>query len=102
MAKIKYIARYDNGTGGVRDIVGTRSSDRTYTHAVVTHGHGKGPHVAAWCGRLDLAQGEQRKAQRYGYTATIVPAEIAPSNARTAKALNDSGVFAPFTVVGKD
>jgi hypothetical protein len=98
MAKTKYLVRR-NG-----EIIGTRSSDRTYTHAIVTqHDHpGCVPKVVTWCGRPDLAQGEQRKYQRQGYTAEIVPVEIAPSNARTAKAMNDSGAFAPFTVVGKD
>ena len=93
----KYVARI-NGT-----IVGNRTSkERTYTHAIVVNGHGKTNKVVTWCGRLDLARNEQRKYQRFGYTADIVEAEIAPSNARTAKALNDSGVFAPFKVVGKD
>lgn len=45
----KYVARY-NGT-----IVGTRKSDRTYTHAVVGFVSGQ-PKAIAWCGRLDLAQ----------------------------------------------
>lgn len=66
----KYIAKHEG------QIVGTRTSDRTYTHAIVTQGHGKGPHVATWCGRFDLAQGEKRKAERYGYTATIVEVEV--------------------------
>jgi hypothetical protein len=92
----KYIARLDN------EIVGKRTSkDRVYTHAIVVH-NCNGPHVATWCGRLDLALGEKRKRERSGFPATIVPVEIAPSNARTAKALNDSGVFAPFTVIGTD
>lgn len=95
----KYVAKHEG------QIVGTRTSDRTYTHAIVTQGHGKGPHVATWCGRLDLAHGEQRKAERYGYTATIVPVEIItkPSNAKLAQALNDSGALSPFTCVpGKE
>lgn len=67
----KYIAKHEG------QIVGTRTSaaGRIYTHAIVTQGHGKGPHVATWCGRLDLALGEKRKAERYGYTATIVEVE---------------------------
>src|SRR4051812_28153649 len=67
----KYVARI-NGT-----IVGTRTTkDRTYTHAVVINGHSKTDHVATWCGRLDLAQKEQRKYQGFGYRAEIVAAEI--------------------------
>jgi hypothetical protein len=97
---IKYVARH-NG-----EIVGTRTSaaGRVYTHAIAVWGHGKTAEVRTWCGRLDLAQGEQRKYQRYGYTAEIVPVEVVtkPSNAKLAQALNDSGVFAPFTCVGKD
>ena len=76
MPAIKYIARFED------QVVGKRSSQRTYTHAIVVQGHGKGPSVATWCGRPDLARGEQAKWSRYGYTATIVPAEIAPSKAR--------------------
>ena len=70
----KYVARLDG------NIIGKRTTkDRTYTHAVVVHGHGKEPHTKNWCGRLDLAQKEQRKWQSYGYTAHVVPAELAPS-----------------------
>jgi hypothetical protein len=68
----KYIARLDG------EIVGTRKSaaQRVYTHAVVLNGHGRTNYVATWCGRLDLAQREQRKHARYGYRADIVPAEV--------------------------
>lgn len=71
----KYVARH-NG-----EIIGTRKSSiptscKTYTHAVAVWGHGQTGVVKTWCSRLDLAQGEQRKYQRYGYTAEIVPAEI--------------------------
>jgi len=68
----KFIARLDGR------IVGNRTSkERTYTHAIVINGHHRTDHVATWCGRLDLAQGEQRKYQRAGFRADIVPAEIA-------------------------
>jgi hypothetical protein len=72
MAATKYIARLDG------QIVGTRKSaaQRVYTHAIVIYGHGKTNHVVTWCGRVDLAQGEQRKYARYGYRADIVPAEV--------------------------
>ena len=69
MPKIKYLVKVDD------KIVGTRQSHRTYTHAIVVYGHGKSGEVATWCGRLDLAQGEQRKYQRYGYNAQIAPVE---------------------------
>lgn len=79
MAKIKYVARL-NG-----QIVGTRTSERTYTHAVILNGHGETDLVRTWCGRLDLAQAEQRKAQRCGFRADIVPAErLAPKGKPTA------------------
>jgi hypothetical protein len=72
----KYVARV-NG-----QIIGNRTTkDRTYTHAVVINGHGRTDVVATWCGRHDLALNEQRKYQRYGYTADIVPAELAPRKA---------------------
>lgn len=98
MAKIKYLVRHEG------EIIGTRSSERTYTHAIAVWGHGKSGAVATWCGRPDLAAGEQRKYQRYGFRAEILPVEVVtkPSNAKLAQALNDSGVFAPFTYVGKD
>jgi hypothetical protein len=93
----KYIARLNN------EIVGKRTSkDRVYTHAIVIRGHGKGPHVRSWAGSLQLAQKACSQWTNYGYSVEIVPAEIVPSNARTAKALNDSGVFAPLTVIGTD
>lgn len=67
----KYIARVDGR------IVGTRTTkERTYTHAIVINGHQYTDHVVTWCGRLDLAQGEQRKYARYGYRADIVTAEV--------------------------
>lgn len=69
MAKIKYVVRIAG------QIVGTRTSERTYTHAVVLNGHGETDLVRTWCGRLDLALGEQRKYQRYGFRADVVPAE---------------------------
>ncbi len=71
MPAFKYLARR-NG-----EIIGTRKSaaQRVYTHAVAVWGHGKTAEVVTWCGRLDLAQGEQRKYQRYGYTAEIVDVE---------------------------
>lgn len=78
MAATKYVARFEN------QIVGKRSSERTYTHAIVCQGHGKGPHVVTWCGRPDLAHGEQTKWSRYGYTATIVPAEVVVKPAKAA------------------
>jgi hypothetical protein len=81
MSAFKYEARLDGR------IVGTRTSaaQRVYTHAVVCHGHGKSDVVQAWCGRLDLAQGEARKYQRYGYTVDIVPA-VRVDRAATAPA----------------
>jgi hypothetical protein len=71
----KYVARH-NG-----EIIGTRRSTiptnlKTYTHAVAVWGHGKTAKVVTWCSRPDLAQGEQRKYQRYGYQAQIVPVEV--------------------------
>jgi hypothetical protein len=92
----KYVARFNN------EIVGKRTSNignKTYSHAIVAWGHGKNPHVVAWASRLDLAQTQQRQYQRWGFQAEIVPAEIVPSNKRLASALNESGVFAPFTCV---
>jgi hypothetical protein len=91
----KYIARL-NGA-----IVGKRTSDRTYTHAIVTYRDGYAPAVATWCGRPDLAQGEQRKRSGNGWTAVAVPVEIEapknrkavdtlPSNDRVAAAFNDA------------
>lgn len=108
MSKTKYVARL-NG-----EIVGTRTTERAYTHAVICaqtseanyfHGHGtnkEAPHIAAWCGRLELARKQVQRLAPYYKVVEIVPAELQPSNARTAKAFNDSGVFAPFKVVGKD
>jgi hypothetical protein len=61
----KYEVTAQDGT------VYNRKSDRTYTHAVVgtwNDGHGFG--VIAWCGRLDLAQTQQRK-----WTATDLQAK---------------------------
>jgi hypothetical protein len=87
MAKIKYVARYQG------EIVGTRSSDRAYTHAVVTWGHGKTADVPSWCGSLRLAQNKQREYQRYGYTVEIVEVESVnklPSATRVAAAFNDA------------
>jgi len=66
----KYIVRHNS------EIIGTRKSDRTYTHAIAVWGHGKTSAIATWCGRPDLAVGEQRKYQRYGYTAEILPVEV--------------------------
>jgi len=81
----KYIARYND------QIVGKRSTkDRTYTHAIVIIREGAAPAVATWCGRPDLAQSEQRRRTGPTQTAVIVPAEIAPSAARTAQAFNDA------------
>jgi hypothetical protein len=70
----KYVARL-NG-----QIVGNRTTERVYTHAVVVRGHGQNDSVATWCGRLDLAQGEQRKAASRGFHAEIVPAEMVAPN----------------------
>jgi hypothetical protein len=70
----KYIARHNHEIIGKR----TSKSGRVYTHAIAVWGHGKTAAVVTWCGRLDLAQGEQRKYQRYGYTAEIVPVELTP------------------------
>jgi hypothetical protein len=98
----KYVARIDG------QIVGHRTTmNRTYSHAIVVNGHGKTNKVLTWCGRLDLAQGEQRKAQRYGYTAEIVPAEkwIIPSRADAAKAVAEKLIADGrliFTHIGKD
>ena len=75
----KYIAKFEG------QIVGKRTTkNRAYTHAIVINGHGKTNKVVTWCGRLDHAQNEQRKYARYGYTADIVAAEIAPSAASQA------------------
>jgi hypothetical protein len=68
--KIKYAARL-NG-----HIVGTRSSERTYSHALVINGHAHTDFVATWCGRLDLAQKQAAKYAAYGYRTDIVPAEM--------------------------
>lgn len=68
----KYVVRH-NGI-----IIGKRTTqDRTYTHAIAVWGHGEEAKVVTWCGRPDLAAGEQRKYQRYGYRAEILPAELA-------------------------
>jgi hypothetical protein len=110
MAKTKYTARL------VGQVIGTRSSHRTYTHCVVvqkfdTNGETRGaPFVATWCGSAELARKASTSKQYVwpdtGYGSyrlvSIVPVEVEPSNARTAKAMNDSGVFAPLTAVGKD
>jgi hypothetical protein len=66
----KYIIRHNS------EIIGTRKGDRTYTHAIAVWGHGKTGAIATWCGRPDLAVGEQRKYQRYGYTTEILPVEV--------------------------
>lgn len=75
--KISYIARYEG------EIVGTRKSHRTYTHAVVITstaqaGH-HSPHVNSWAGSLALAQREARKLLGYSMvaSATVVPVEVA-------------------------
>lgn len=79
----KYVARV-NG-----EIVGKRTTkDRTYTHAVVVakptvknYYFGKNSpehellHVAAWAGRLDLAQRAVRRWADLYETVEIVPAE---------------------------
>lgn len=62
-------------------LVGKRRSGiplaaKTYTHAVVIWGHGRDPKVRTWCSRIDLAQGEARKYQRWGFQTAIVPAEV--------------------------
>lgn len=90
----KYVAR----VAGI--IVGNRTTkDRTYTHAVVINGHNKTDCVVTWCGRLDLAQNEQRKYQRYGYRADIVPAEIFVKPAKTIEDSTPSSTFvaSPFS-----
>jgi hypothetical protein len=80
----KYLARLDG------QIVGTRSTDRTYTHAIVVNGHARTNFVAAWSGRLDLALKTAAKWGRYGYRVDIVPAEVVtpkkatPANIETA------------------
>jgi hypothetical protein len=66
----KYVVRH-NG-----EIIGTRKSPRTYTHAIAVWGHGKTAAVVTWCGRPDLAANEQRKYQGYGYTAEAVAVEV--------------------------
>jgi hypothetical protein len=88
MAKTTYIVRH-NGT-----VVGTRKSDRTYTHAIVcaqtseaAYSHGKpdapdAPHVAAFCGRLDLARAQVAKLAPYFHVVEIVPVEIQAPKAR--------------------
>lgn len=73
----KYIAKLNDV------IVGTRTSKagRVYTHAIVINGHSRTDHVVTWCGRLDLAQGEQRKYARFGYRAEIATvAVVQPKN----------------------
>ena len=72
---VKYVVKH-NGA-----VIGKRTSSipleaKRYTHAIAVWGHGKTAKVVTWCSRLDLAQGEQRKYQRYGYTAEILPAEV--------------------------
>lgn len=88
MAKTKYVAHVAG------KIIGTRNSSippacKTYTHAIAVWGHGKTEHVVTWCSRFDLAQGEQRKYQRYGYTAEIVPVMIVQPKAKAADPLDD-------------
>jgi hypothetical protein len=75
MSRTKYIARHDGQIIGKR-VSTIPTSVKTYTHAIAIWGHGKTAKVVTWCSRLDLAQGEQRKYQRYGYTAEIIPAEV--------------------------
>lgn len=72
---IKYIAKHEG------KIVGTRTSaaGRVYTHAIVVNGNGKTDHVVTWCGRPDLALGEQRKYERFGYRAEIADVEVVPA-----------------------
>lgn len=73
MTAFKYIARVDG------EIVGRRSSasQRVYTHAIVAVDAEGELYVTTWCGRLDLAKGELRKAQSLGNAGChrIVPAE---------------------------
>jgi hypothetical protein len=91
---MKYVAKLNNV------IVGTRTSKagRVYTHAIVVNGHGKTDTVVTWCGRLDLAQGEQRKYARYGYRAEIAVAEVV---APRAKALLDAAISSGHLVIIK-
>jgi hypothetical protein len=79
MPKISYQVRSPaNGA-----IVGTRKSDRTYTHAIVCTGTGNGmpegkQYVTTWCGSLDLARKASTQRQ-YTWNAErveIVPVEI--------------------------
>jgi hypothetical protein len=93
----KYIARLNN------EIVGKRTSDRTYTHAVVCSRpsvgnwyHGKNskyeaPHVAAWCGRPDLAQSQLKKFAGFYEVAQIVPVEVATAIATEVATVSADG-----------
>lgn len=82
----KFIVRH-NG-----EIIGTRKSaaDRIYTHAIAVWGHGKTAEVVTWCGRPDLAAGEQRKYQRYGYTAEILTVEQLQPKPVTPKTIEEA------------
>lgn len=86
-------------------LVAKRRTDRTYTHCVITAYPDGRRYLVGWCGRLDLAfKSRNGFSHRTDCVAHIVDAveQIKPSNKRTAAALNDSGVFAPFTVRGED
>jgi hypothetical protein len=60
----------------------TRTSPRTYTHAVVHHvpdrpaadgwPDRKGYSQAAWCGRADLAETEAARWRKHGWQAEVI------------------------------
>jgi hypothetical protein len=75
MAKINYLVRSSAGT-----VVGTRSSHRTYTHAIFVKQLDGRSGISTWCGSLDLARKASTQRQ-YTWNAEhveILPVEIVP------------------------
>lgn len=55
----------------------TRTTHRTYTHAVIYDRADGTSEAATWCGRYDLALKELGKYQKYNYkNARIAPVHI--------------------------
>lgn len=82
MPKINYLVRSSAGA-----IVGTHSSHRTYTHALVVRPLDGPSRVSTWCGSLDLARKASTQRQ-YTWNAAhveIMPVEIeAPKSHKPA------------------
>ncbi len=71
MAKIKYQVKFDG------EVIGKRTSDRTYTHAIVIRRAGLSPTVVSFCGRRDLADKEAGKWRHNDNQVFIVSVETA-------------------------